>query len=363
MSASTTPPTPPTVTLKHPRLPPLYFGGDDDEDAPSLTTSADVALPPEVWATVLSHYADWGDLAKLATTQRRWRTLVEDAAAYGGTEARWALAQALLQGTRGLAVNRRQALAQLHVLANVAVDDEGFPLKAATGDSNNSDNNITSDEGFFAPAMMEIATLYLGDGTAPTTSTDVNMTNATTTAIPTCARKGLAWLVAAFEQGGDPAAAYRLGVLYEREYAKATGSRQDNDDTSNNNNNNNNHSITIEVDVYAAKKWFEAAAEAGHLDAMVELALCYELGCGTEQSDEQALDWYMRAAQAGHVTAKFSVGEAFEEARGVPQSDEEACLWYYKAAVAGCDDSVVALQRLSDIARIVVPGVGQLFEA
>ena len=96
------------------------------------------------------------------------------------------------------------------------------------------------------------------------------------------------------------------------------------------------------------------------MEAMNELALCYELGCGVEQSDEKALDWYMKAASLGHATAKYSVGEAFEEARGVPQSDEEACIWYYKAALDGDEDSRQALLRLHDIARIVVPGVGRL---
>ena len=123
------------------------------------------------------------------------------------------------------------------------------------------------------------------------------------------------------------------------------------------------NAANIEVDVYAAAIWFESAAEAGNADGMAELGLCYELGCGKEQSDEKALDWYMKAAEKGNLTAKFSVGEAFEEARGVPQSDEEACLWYYKAAVDGCTDSKLALQRLHDIARIVVPGVGQMFDA
>ena len=93
---------------------------------------------------------------------------------------------------------------------------------------------------------------------------------------------------------------------------------------------------------------------------MVELGLCYELGCGVEQSDEHALDWYTKAANLGHATAKFSVGEIFEEARGVPQSDEEACIWYYRAALVGCDDSKLALRRLYDIARIVIPNVATI---
>ena len=159
--------------------------------------------------------------------------------------------------------------------------------------------------------------------------------------MPADGLKGIAWLAAAFEFGQDDSAALRLGKIYERDYQSYSG---------------------IEVDVYAAATWFESAAEAGNADAMTELGLCYELGCGKEQSDEKALDWYMKAAEKGHMTAKFSVGEAFEEARGVPQSDAEACLWYYRAAVEGDEDSREALRRLEDIARIVLPGVGNLLD-
>ena len=88
---------------------------------------------------------------------------------------------------------------------------------------------------------------------------------------------------------------------------------------------------------------------------MAELALCYELGCGVDRSDEEALDWYTKAANAGHSASHYSVGEHFEEARGVNMDHEEACLWYYRAAVLGEEDGVGGLRRLADVARRVLP--------
>ena len=153
------------------------------------------------------------------------------------------------------------------------------------------------------------------------------------------AAMGVQWLEAAFHQANDVDAAHKLALLYE--YGEHN----------------------VEIDVIAAADWFLNAAKGGHVEGMAEYAMCCELGCGREQSDEEALDWYTKAANAGHVTAKFSVGEAFEEARGVPQSDQEACLWYYKAAIEGDEDSKKALRRLEDIARIVLPGVMGILNA
>ena len=171
----------------------------------------------------------------------------------------------------------------------------------------------------FAPAVKKLAECHL-EGVG----------------VPQDSAVGLAWLKAAFYYCNDADAAHETALIYE--YGR----------------------YDIEVDVVAAAQWFEKAADHGNVEAMTELGLCYELGCGVEQSDEQALDWYTKAANLGHATAKFSVGEIFEEARGVPQSDEEACLWYYRAALLGDHDSKIALRRLYDIARIVVPGVADI---
>lgn len=298
--------------MTRPSLPPLYF----TERSLLTTACGQVSLPVEVMHRCLVDYSDWGDLARLATVQRDWSTLLYDA---GRTsiEAQWTLAQALSNGTNGLETNPSQAMKLLLQLANVAVDDKHAPVLPDVEVASNCPQNKP-----FAPAMKVIANCYL-DGTG----------------VPEAnARIGVQWMKAAFHLGNDVEAAHELAVLYEQ----------------------GEHGV--DIDVVEAVEWFRKAAEAGHIEAMAELGLCYELGLSVEQSDEMAIEWYMKAAEGGHLTAKYSIGEAFEEARGVPQSDAEACLWYYRAAIEGDEDSRRALRRLEDIARIVLPGVGKLLD-
>jgi TPR repeat protein len=229
------------------------------------------------------------------------------------SEAKWELAEAMWKGTNGLQRNPARASELFAVLAGVRVQKkEDGSLETIAQE--------TSTEPF-APAMRRLAECYLeGNGV----EADPNI--------------GVGYLEAAHSVGMDADAAHELALIYE--YGK----------------------YNVKNDVYLAADYFLKAAQGGHVEAMAEYAMCCELGCGTDQSDELALEWYLSAANAGHVTAKYSVGEAFEEARGVPQSDEEACLWYYKAAVCGDEDSKKALRRLHDIARIVVPGVASILE-
>ena len=295
------------ATVQSPSVAPLYFA-DKNSGSPEYPLSS---LPAELVRHCLTSYSDWGDLAKLSTLKREWKNTMYDAAAHGGHEATWALAQALLEGTHGLERNPTQAMKLLKELAGVHMTNDGA---VAT---------TTTETKPFAPAMKCIADCYL-------TGNGVHEADAAA---------GVRWLEAAFQVGSDVDAAHKLALLYE--YGENG----------------------VDIDVFVAADWFYNAAKAGHVEAMAEYAMCCELGCGREQSDEEALEWYTKAANAGHTTAKFSVGEAFEEARGVPQSDEEACLWYYRAAVEGDEDSKKALRRLQDIARIVLPGVMGILNA
>jgi TPR repeat protein len=319
-------------SYSQPIVPPLYFDthnskGSSDDNTTSMTlptsssssSSISPELPSEVLSLCLTSYADWGDLAKLSCVQKSWSNMVMDTANQSSTY-RWELAQALLDGDCGLRANPMKAVQILKDLANIPMEDvTGRPITTTTTTTTANDENRTTRAGCFPPAMKKIAECYLAG-----------------VGVEQNAHVAVEWLEATYLLGMDADAAHETALIYE--YGR--------------------HGI--EVDVVAAAVWFEKAANAGNVEAMTELGLCYELGCGVEQSDERALDWYTKAANLGHPTAKFSVGEIFEEARGVPQSDEEACLWYYRAALAGDEDSKVALRRLYDIARIVVPGVGDL---
>lgn len=359
-------------------------------------------------------FGDWGDVSRLSRVQTAWTTLLDDVAATQRPDSTWHLAQALLHGTDGITTpNVPHAMQLLFELANVpetevvTAEEETAALLASIEelDNHNDDNDLDEDllddaaldkythnnhhhsdlqqqqppqREHFAPAMKQLAYCYLTTTTTTNQSSlhhhDENdteqhstMTTATTTTTTstthqpkTPAQIGLQWLQRAHTLGGDVAAAYEVALLYEYGRLVANGEHPSTAPSFTTTSTANPTATLIDIDVVAAAAWFRRAARAGHVDAMTELALCYELGCGVAQNDERAVDWYRRAAERGHITAKYAVGEAFEEARGVPQSDAEACLWYYKAAVEGDEDSRQALHRLRDIARIVVPGVSSL---
>mmetsp|Transcript_36040 Transcript_36040/g.43045 ORF Transcript_36040/g.43045 Transcript_36040/m.43045 type:complete len:315 (+) Transcript_36040:81-1025(+) len=290
-----------------PSLPPLYFQRVD--------YNAFEALPCEM-LTVVTSYLDWGDYARLATVHPSFQSILHDAAHYGGLTSKWTLARLLLDGSRGLAQNPALAIKYLKDLAAVDVDEGESCMEPDNADVTVTRRAQTDEEMYVTSAMRELATCnFSGLGVAAVDATE-----------------GLSWLKAAFHRG-DKDASYEIATIYEY----------------------GNYGIPVEI--YLAAEWFLTAANAGHVEAMAEYGMCCELGCGVVQSDEEALDWYTKAAHEGHVTSNYSVGEMFEEARGgLPQNDSEAVLWYYKAALMGCEDSKLAMTRLNDIARIVVPG-------
>lgn len=345
-SASTT-----VAVMKHPSLSPLYFAERRNEidvtpRSATATTNADAALvlasswPCELWNKCLIEFSDWGELARLSCVQSSWSPLLWDAA-HVHDDAKWQCANALLDGTNGLAKNPTMALMLLQELAGTVdwntlrsklqqeaegdFDTTVMELAEATDD----DATVNQRPAYQAASMRRIADYYLS-GDAPLAATATAEISQTTTNGNSAAPTGLLWLQAAFEIGQDVTAAHDVAVLLEQ-----GDEEQD-----------------IPIDVVASGRWFYKAARAGHVEAMAELALLFELGIGgMVQSDEHALFWYRHAALRGHTTSKYSVGEAFEEARGVPHSDvEEACLWYFKAAMDGDEDGKHALRRLADVA-------------
>jgi TPR repeat protein len=320
----------------------LYFDNSSDEQQEEASLET---LPPELLHRCLTQYADWGDLARLACVKKGWKNLLADAANFGGRDATWELSMCLLNGSdatipakedetaennvsnnnecnakknRGLAKNETLAIKYLTKLSGVQLDEDEFQSVASESEMSflpadwRREENVTADE----PALLALAKCHLSG-----TGVDPN---------PELA---LHYLQAAFHYTKSVESAHTLALMYE--YPKESNN-------------------LVPIDVCAAFEWFKAAAELGHIPSMAELALCYELGCGTAQNDTEALDWYMKAANNGHGASHYSVGEHYEEARGVPLDHEEACLWYHRAAVMGEQDGVSGLKRLRHVARRVL---------
>ncbi|KAL7505587.1 hypothetical protein ACHAXN_003038 [Cyclotella atomus] len=333
----------------NPALPTLYFTNQESSQEHQQPTLQ--SLAPELLHRCLTQFADWGDLAKIACVQKSWSTLVKDAAEFGGREAKWELSMLLLghdestaesgeeqqadddddeddectkNSSRGMAKNEALAVKYLTELSGVGVSQNEFAneteLNTSEGEAKSSlptDWSVENDTNADEAALLALAKCHM---------------NGTGVVSPN-PKLALHYLQAAFHYTNSVQSAHTLALIYE--YPKESNN-------------------LVPIDVYAAFEWFKAAAELGHVPSMAELALCYELGCGTTQNDTAALDWYMKAANSGHGASHYSVGEHYEEARGVPLDHEEACLWYHRAAVMGEQDGVSGLKRLRHVARRVL---------
>ncbi|MCB1105738.1 MAG: WG repeat-containing protein [Opitutaceae bacterium] len=78
------------------------------------------------------------------------------------------------------------------------------------------------------------------------------------------------------------------------------------------------------VDPDAAGPAMRKAAEAGHIEAMVQLAGLHTQGYGVEKSDPEAMRWYGRAAAQGHGAAAQKLQTMLDAGLGNP--DEHAAL-------------------------------------
>jgi TPR repeat protein len=103
-------------------------------------------------------------------------------------------------------------------------------------------------------------------------------------------------------QAGDPAAQYRLGVMYEEGKGVAQNDAE-------------------------AALWFERAAEQGEPMAQYNLAASYVEGTGVKKDTATAAKWFRRAADQGVALAQLNLGLLYASGAGVPQDNVEALKW------------------------------------
>ncbi len=97
-----------------------------------------------------------------------------------------------------------------------------------------------------------------------------------------------------------------------------------------------------------ALTWYQTAADAGSMNARVDLGTMYEFGWGVERDLTTALEWYQSAAQAGSPRGMFAVGRSYHEGIGVRRDYEEAMVWYKRAAARGSADAMNSIGVLYD---------------
>jgi TPR repeat protein len=91
----------------------------------------------------------------------------------------------------------------------------------------------------------------------------------------------------------------------------------------------------LEVDLVQSVQWSRRAADAGSVDAQVDVATAYFLGRGAPKDAALAARWYRLAAQGGDPGAMFLIASLYESGEGVERDLAEARYWYAAAARGG----------------------------
>lgn len=101
------------------------------------------------------------------------------------------------------------------------------------------------------------------------------------------------------------------------------------------------HEPAIQVSRQASE-WQLSPGQSQHSDAAFKLANWHL----TAQQIEKALRWYERAANAGHVRAQYNLGLLYLKGEHVPWDGFTGMAWISKAAKSGDAKAQALLRRL-----------------
>ena len=101
----------------------------------------------------------------------------------------------------------------------------------------------------------------------------------------------------------------------------------------------------VEVDYKAAKRYLTKAEKKGDARAMERLGFLYENGLGVRRSLALAILKYQKAAERGNSAAMIALGRMLENGIGMNVDLPKAAAWY-RSAVA--NDSAVAQRKLAE---------------
>lgn len=95
-----------------------------------------------------------------------------------------------------------------------------------------------------------------------------------------------------------------------------------------------------------AVKWLELAVKNNHIEAINNLAICYQQGIGAEKDLKRAFSLYSLAVSKGDAMAEFNVGQAYYFGLGVERNLPKAIECVERAAEAGCVNAYYMLGQV-----------------
>lgn len=120
--------------------------------------------------------------------------------------------------------------------------------------------------------------------------------------VPQDTQSGAGWLLRAAE-GGSPAAAFNVGVMYERGFV-------------------------VERDSAKAIEWYQKAADGNVAVAKHNLALLLRDGKGVPQDGKKAIELLRSAARQGMTASMFALGDIYERGDVAAKDAPLALAWF-----------------------------------
>ena len=96
------------------------------------------------------------------------------------------------------------------------------------------------------------------------------------------------------------------------------------------------------LDRETARRWFQAAAEQGNVQAQYNLARMLQSGDGVQADVAAARGWYEKAARQDFAPAQNNLALMYLEGQGMPRDRARAVRWVSRAAAARAQRRVVA---------------------
>ena len=121
---------------------------------------------------------------------------------------------------------------------------------------------------------------------------------------------------------GDGAAAYALGVMYEK-------------------------GVGVPQNSAEAAKWYRKSADLGLASAQTNLGFMYADGRGVPQNRAEAIKWTRMAADQGYAAAQYNLGQMYCDHRGEPQDLVQAYMWFNLAAAQGLRQAAAARDQVA----------------
>src|SRR5260221_14742394 len=101
-----------------------------------------------------------------------------------------------------------------------------------------------------------------------------------------------------------------------------------------------------------ARKEFQAPADKGDDNAMISLGLMYDIGEGTKQDYDKAMDWYLKAYSKRNGDALNNIGVMYRDGLRVATNSKIAYLLFLTVHMEGLGSDATQIRAGRNLSRL-----------